>query len=271
MEAHTMKYRQTLVLLYACFLICYYIFYPYSTPALQNNLTSQENTVRVVSYNIHFGMGSWGNPNISEISHFLSSIQADIICLQEVDKFSIRSLFTNQPEILNESLSMQMTYKETTPIISGETGNLILSKFPIISVENIPLPSLKYPRNIQKVIVQTPTGPIRVLNTHLGLSEDIRQKQIKVLSNVISKDPLPTILAGDFNTSNLLEFQDLFSFLKDPAIIMNKHRVYTFKNSKYNSRIDYLLMSKNFLIDSYDVPKIELSDHYPVVVDIRHR
>lgn len=265
-----MKYKKLLIFLYLYLLMIYFLTNNTSASTFTLNLAPQKNALRVVSYNIHFGMNPLIKPNISKISKFLSTIDADIICLQEVDKFSIRSLFENQPKLLSESLSMNMVYKKTGNILLGETGNLILSKFPIISVEHIELPSLKYPRSTLKITIDTPYGIIKVINTHLGLSKVIREKQINILNKIISNDNLPTIVTGDFNTSDPSEFDHLFSQLKDSATITQKDHIQTFVNSKYNSRIDYILMPKDFYITFYDVPKIMLSDHYPVIVDVKH-
>lgn len=252
---------------------CYLIFLqlnPSFTPVFssQSFASPTKNSFRVVSYNIHFGISSNGKPGISIVSKFLNSINPDILCLQEVDKNTIRSLFFDQSSKLNEHLSMNMAYGKTDNVIPGTTGNMILSKFPIQSIENKVLPSWKYKRSALKATLLTPMGAVNVINTHLSLSKDVRKKQIEIIRDWILEDRLPTILAGDFNTSDINELEPLLLVLDDPAVIENKTHINTFENKKYNSRIDYVFIPKTYFVESYSVPAFHLSDHYPVIVDV---
>lgn len=244
--------------------------YPHSTPSLsyESFASTPKNSIRVVSYNIHFGASANGKPAISIISDFLSAVYPDILCLQEVDRNTIRSLFLDQTSKLNEDLSMEIAYGETDSLVPGTTGNLILSSFPILYVENKSLPSFKYKRSALLATVKTPIGNINVINTHLSLSKDVRKKQIDIIRDWILQSRLPTILAGDFNTNDINELEPLLLVLKDPAESENKAHITTFENKKYNSRIDYLLIPKTYFIKSYNVPRFHFSDHYPVIVDI---
>ncbi len=230
-----------------------------------NQLT---NEIKVVSYNIHFGTTRNLKPGISQITTFLSSLNSDIICLQEVDNSSARSLFLNHPQILQEKLSMEIYYYEGDDVALGKTGNLILSKYPILSKESIKLPSQKYMRIAQKVTLDTPMGNVQVINTHLGLSKKIRKQQIDTIVNWISDDSIPTIIAGDFNTDNPEELDKLLSQFNDTGLLMNKAHINTFEDKKYQSRIDYIFVSNIFKINAYEVSNFNHSDHFPILVDL---
>lgn len=256
------------------YVLCIYIIYLQLNPIFiptfldQSFASPSEDSIRIVSYNIHFGANTKGKPAISIFSKFLTKIQPDILCLQEVDQNTIRSLFLNQPNKLNENLSLQAAYGKTTNVPPGSTGNLILSKFPILSIENRTLPSGKYKRNALKATIKTSMGKINVINTHLSLSSEVRKKQIRIIKEWILESRIPTILAGDFNTSDMDELESLFSILKDPAIIKNKTHINTFKDDKYNARIDYVFIPKTYFVKSYMVPPFHFSDHFPVIVDV---
>lgn len=263
-----MKHR---FLLYLLFLYIIYVqLYPYSDPSFSYNgfTSTPNNSIRVVSYNIRFGASTNGKPAISIVSDFLSSISPDILCLQEVDRNTVRSLFLDQTSKINRDLSMEIAYGQTDNIMLGTTGNLILSTFPILFVENRELPSFKYKRSALMATVKTPMGNINVINTHLSLCKEVRKKQIEIIRDWILQNRLPTILAGDFNTANINELRPLLLILKDPAEVKNKTHVSTFENGKHNSRIDYILIPKTYFIKSYDVLRFHFSDHYPVMVDL---
>lgn len=263
-----MKYKVISYLL-CCYMIFSQLNSSYSSSFLNQSFASPaSNSIRVVSYNIHFGASKKGKPAISVVSKFLSLVNPDILCLQEVDQNTIRSLFLDQPTKLNKDLSMKIAYGITDSVIPGKTGNLVLSKFPILSVENKVLPSTRYKRSALKVTLKTPIGKVNVINTHLSLSKKTRQKQIEIIKAWILEDRLPAILAGDFNTTDMSELEPLLSFLNDPAIITNQTDIKTFKDHKYYARIDYIFVPKTYFVKSYMVPSFHFSDHYPVIVDI---
>lgn len=256
------------------YLLCCYMIFSQMNPDASSTFFNESfaspggNSIRVVSYNIHFGASKKGKPAISVVSRFLSLVDPDILCLQEVDQNTIRSLFLDQSTKLNKDLSMKIAYGITDNVILGKTGNLILSKFPILSVKNRVLPSSKYKRSALKVTLKTPIGKINVINTHLSLSRKERKKQIEIIKAWILEDRLPTILAGDFNTTDMTELKPLLYFLNDPADITNQTHLKTFKDHKYNARIDYIFVPKTYFIKSYGVSDFDFSDHYPVIVDI---
>lgn len=260
------KFAFHLLCLYMIFLQLDQTSIPVFSP--QTFASTSKNTIRVVSYNIHFGASANGKPGLSIISKFLASIKPDILCLQEVDKNTIRSLFLDQPHTLSKALSMKMAYGKADDIVPGTTGNLILSKFPILSTENKMLPSQKYKRSALKAILKTPMGKINVINTHLSLSKNVRKKQIEIIKDWILENRFPTILAGDFNTNDINELESLLLVLNDSATLENKTHISTFENSKYNSRIDYIFIPKTFSLKLYTVPAFHFSDHYPVIVDL---
>lgn len=227
-----------------------------------------DNTIRIVTYNIRFGFGSYGRPTISSISKLISSLNADIICLQEVDKTTLRSLFINQPKKLQKELSMYLAYGETEKVPPGKTGKLILSKYPISKVENIPLSSAKYSRTALRVTLDTPKGKLDVINIHLGLSKEVRFDQLNEINKALFPDSTPTILAGDFNITDTSELEPLLSEFIDTAVETKQSHLNTFENKNKKARIDYVLVEKNLIPKYYSIPKVKYSDHYPIIVDI---
>lgn len=99
-------------------------------------------SLRVMSYNIHHGATKDGEDSIEKIANLIREVNADIIGLQEVDRFTARSNFKDQIKLLADKTGMDYIFGETVNVATGITGNAILSRYPIISEDNFMLPSL---------------------------------------------------------------------------------------------------------------------------------
>ena len=58
--------------------------------------------MKFLSYNIQYGKGQKGKHNLYRVAEVIK--KADIVCLQEIEKFWQRSGFVNQAQILSEFL-----------------------------------------------------------------------------------------------------------------------------------------------------------------------
>src|SRR5215207_8577477 len=104
--------------------------------------------MRVVTYNIHFGVGIDGRSDLGRIAQTLEALEPDIVGLQEVDRhFSARSQFEDQPRWLSRRLGMRLAYGPALDLDPPaprrprrKFGNAILSRFPIVSRRNLLLP-----------------------------------------------------------------------------------------------------------------------------------
>ena len=139
--------------------------------------------MKFVTYNIHFGVGRDENANLDRIAEAIDG--ADVIALQEVERFWPRSGMIDQPLALGKRLpDYWWVYGPNIDLHSSETfpgeaagkrrqfGNMILAKRPILASENLPLPRLPgEPRSMRRgaleAIVGTPTGGLRIVSTHL--------------------------------------------------------------------------------------------------------
>ena len=66
------------------------------------------------------------------------------------------------------------------------------------------------------------------------------------------------IICGDFNEKNIY-----LNNFEDVSMKLNKDNIPTF----LNSRIDYCFEDTNLNITSYEVDKVYMSDHFPIIVD----
>jgi endonuclease/exonuclease/phosphatase family metal-dependent hydrolase len=161
--------------------------------------------MRVLSYNIHKGIGGTDRQYaLDRIISVIESQNPDLICLQEVDRRVKRSRHDDQPRLLAEQFrAAAHLYQLNVHLTEGGYGNLILSRWPFTTHHQI---SLRYretkPRGAQLVVVQTPEGPLHLVNWHLSLTGAMRRWQaLHLLGHklFLESSGLPTMIIGDTN------------------------------------------------------------------------
>ena len=161
-------------------------------------------TVRILSYNIHKGIGGRDRRyRLERIVEVIDHERPDLICLQEVDRNVRRSRFHDQPRLLARQFDAVSSYQMNVHLKSGGYGNLLLSRWPVVEKHHVSLRmKSKKPRGAQLAIIETPRGPLHLANWHLGLGERERQWQVHhLLSHRLFRQSahLPTLIIGDFN------------------------------------------------------------------------
>jgi endonuclease/exonuclease/phosphatase family metal-dependent hydrolase len=161
-----------------------------------------QDRIAIASYNIHSGIGLDRRRSSSRIARVLKELECDIYALQEVD---------NQPGEHEESMQLEyferalnMTAVPGLRIVrhTGEYGNAILTRLPVLSVRRHDLSHSWFePRGALDVQVEVKGQPLRVIATHLGLRRSERRAQWRALMMALAEAPeqLPTILLGDMN------------------------------------------------------------------------
>jgi endonuclease/exonuclease/phosphatase family metal-dependent hydrolase len=161
--------------------------------------------MRLMSYNIHKGIGGRDRRyRLERIIEVIEEANPDLICLQEVDRHVPRSHFDDQPRLLAERLKAAASaYQMNVHLQHGGYGNLILSRWSFRTKHHLSLRwKEKKPRGAQLVVVETPEGPLQLVNWHLGLSERERHWQVShLLEHHLFREgaELPTLIAGDYN------------------------------------------------------------------------
>ena len=165
--------------------------------------------MKVVTYNIQFGLGRDGRYDLSRIAAEVRD--ADIIALQEVDRHWQRSGCIDSPAVLashlpehhwvyGANLDMNASYRDASDRLVNrrrQFGTMIVSRLPIVSSRNHLLP--KYgtltQHSIQQgalevVIVTEHAGPVRFYSTHLShLSLETRLPQVEALLDIHLRAP----------------------------------------------------------------------------------
>ncbi|GDY09540.1 endonuclease [Planctomycetia bacterium] len=237
--------------------------------------------MRLVSYNIHKGIGGTDRRyDLDRIVDVLVALEADFLCLQEVTIDLPRTSRHDQADILTERFRpMFATFQQNVHWKVGGYGNLVLSRWPLLEHHRISLQfGQKKPRGAQLVVVETPSGLLRVTNWHLGLSEGERHWQThRLLSHPVfhSTAEHPTLMCGDFN--------DWRNTLGHTLLLPKGFTQATAPAGKFRSfpavmpvmSLDKVFHCEGITIESAHLVKTRearrASDHLPLVVDFRRR
>jgi endonuclease/exonuclease/phosphatase family metal-dependent hydrolase len=244
--------------------------------------SGSEIPLRVMTYNIRSGNG-----NLAGTVEAIRAQLPDIVGLQEVDvHWAARSNFVDQATALGEALGMQVRFARIYQLTGMQPGDpprefgvALLSRFPIVdwsnhvitrlsTQEQNPLPGPLPGFLAAKVDVRGTA--VRIFDTHLDYRADprVRQQQVTDMFAYIGDASVPTLLFGDLNAPpDAPEIQPLFERLHDtwPA---SAGPGLTDPADVPQKRIDYVLASKHFRVQSATVPVTLASDHRPVVVDL---
>ncbi len=243
-------------------------------PVLNVAPGEENRVVRIMTYNLHQGFNTDGALNIEALAEVIETSGADIIALQEVTRSYVTNGSLDMIAWLSQRLGYSYIWGPTDP---PQWGNALLSRYPILSAQNLPLPpdSLNLRRGFIDAVVDIGGGEIRLIATHfhhLGADSDIRQEQTQAILGVWAGDQ-STVILGDLNATpedpemQLLSaagFVETASFLGHPA-------PYTFYSPNPDRQLDYIWLTPDLLPLQIDIPQSLASDHLPVVVDIHLR
>lgn len=263
--------------------------------------------LRIACYNIAHGRGlaasNWEGgtaeerrTRLDQIADVLRALDADIVVLNEVDFDSSWSESTNQARYFARHAGYphwaeQRNLDFRVLIWKWRFGNAILSKYPIIHASVIDLPAYS---TVETFVAGQKRGvnctisvngdKLRILGVHLShRSEVVRARSAEMLIEIASSDSVPTIVAGDLNSSptgfansksdkklgNAVDLLDASSLFQrrpeqspvDPAEL-------TFRADQPKWIIDWILVPRNCHIVDYRVNSSTLSDHRPVVAKL---
>ncbi len=218
--------------------------------------------IKTMTYNIHRGINKENKLDLDRIAEVIQNSEAEIIALQEVERFSVRTRFQDQIEYIADKLAMHYAYGKSMQILNWQYGNAILSKYPIAEYEVYQLPSKGEQRTLLRAGLNVHGRRISFYTTHLGLDKDERDMQIQEIVKLISGDG-NYILSGDFN-SRVDKLGLILESSRDCADFADDVDKATFEGKGMSERIDYIFVSQDFDIIQYDVLDSDASDHYPV-------
>ena len=243
---------------------------------------SSDSSVRLVTFNVQRGEG-----NFPLVEATLKALRPDIVCLQE----SGRSRFPQQNGVGRDIAAR--TFPTWNARFAGDVTTL--SRFPVQSDH---VHFLSGTRRTLETVLQTPTGPLRVLNTHVSTnfpgdraptskldriallfttakpSAQARLRQLPALRNAVEKGDarVPLVLTGDFNTPPRGHFYEGLARigLEDAFSATGNGLGLSFPSRFPLLRIDFVWTRGARALKTF-VANESGADHRPLVADIEVR
>lgn len=210
--------------------------------------------------------------HLDKIIGFIDTIKPDIIGLIEVDSGSYRAGKCCQAHYIGEKLRynhvVQSKYRDNSivqrvPVLKQQCNALLTNK------EIISSHSFYFDEGIKRLVIQVELEDVMIFIVHLSLKFRHRQHQLQRLHGLIQKVDKHVIVAGDFNTfwgSRELELFLSATKLKN-ANLTNRP---SHPSHSPHRQLDFILHSPGLKADNFNIPRIRLSDHSPLVCDFSY-
>ena len=245
--------------------------------------------VRLVTFNIHHGVGEDGRHDLPRLATVLAATDADVICLQEVDRhFGDRSEGVDQALLLSRALDMQLAWgpaideprPEGPP---GQYGNALLSRLPILVSDVHPLPGTGEPRTALRTMLELDGATLWVTTTHLTAETAAeRAAQVAAVAGLHSEPMAAGVVVGDFNAkpgaAELAGLRERFTDAWPAAESREDQAGWRFWHHDEgdthpahapNRRIDQVWLTGPVTVTAAHVADgAGASDHLPLVVDL---
>lgn len=222
--------------------------------------------LRVLSWNIHGGVGPDRRYDLGRIVDLVARHDPDVIAFQEIDSRG-RTGETAPLAVLREALGEHAAEGRTIVAPDGHYGHAVISRYPLAEtgVTDLSFRS-REPRCAIATHLETPHGRVRLVTAHLGLGIRERRMQSAVLAALARPHGLPSIVMGDFN--------DWFSFgwvrRRLRAVLSSRTMHRTFPAARPLFRLDRIYCGGPASIHRSwtDARARKISDHLPIIADI---
>jgi endonuclease/exonuclease/phosphatase family metal-dependent hydrolase len=242
--------------------------------------------MRFLLYNIRYATGTGAafhlpvpgagylrnNPRVLDgITRFIKAADPDIVGLIEVDTGSIRTGRVNQAEVIAESLGHYSTYQckygtnslnTLVPIVNKQANAFLAA--PRVEGERFHY----FDTGIKRLIIELELDDLCVFLVHLSLKFRHRQSQLRNLFELVREARKPVIVAGDFNT--FWGEHEMALFMEAAGLkSANRDRLPSYPARRPRMELDFILHTRDIIVDSFAVANVTFSDHRPLICDFR--
>lgn len=252
---------------------------------------SEQQTVRLMSYNTHSLAGFRGQKNKleTEFQQFLDKNKPDILLCQESNR------------VVTKYLADSLQFYYTANTSKKAVGTSIISRFPILNSKhqrfyksgnsytwadiNIHGKTIRFfSLHLQSNAISVQTKKlakdtnlkkrktwfhIRRIFALYRMTAQQRTAQATEVKQFAQKSPFPVVFCGDFNDPPLSNTYHILAENKiDSFTERGGGTGATYPGMSLNLRIDYILVPNSFKVLNHEVLKVPFSDHYPVMADI---
>ncbi len=228
---------------------------------------------RVMTYNIHMGFDMEGDLGLEAIAQEIEAQQPDIVGLQEASRGWVINGSVDNLTWLSRRLDMPYIFH---PVTDPSFGNVVLSRYPIIDYEFIPLPPDDLPLARGMIHAEIDVGmdePLNLFVTHYhhrSADSDIRVVQSEAAIAALPTDGM-VIFMGDLNAKPgspemiLLEEFGLAEVIESAGITPG----YTSSSIDPVQRIDYIWLSPDLQAENVTITTAPASDHLGVAATVK--
>lgn len=235
--------------------------------------------LRVMSYNIHVGVGMDKKLDLARIAEVIKRHRADIVGLQEVDRGVERTGRVDEIRELARLTGMDYAFAHNLDYQGGQYGVAVLSRFPILAIDHQRFANRRERerRGFIRVEVEVEGRRLNFVTTHLDYQLlDGRIFETEQLLKALEDVRGPVIVAGDFNEEppgGAYEMMLKAGFADGwtGAGSQDSTAGLTYPADKPAKRIDYIFY-RNLGEDvqaAASVPDTLASDHRPLVVTLK--
>lgn len=230
--------------------------------------------MRLMTYNIQSGRDAYKVLDLTKCENTIREYNPDILALNEVRMKTLDVGDTEQAKVLSENLGMNYYFAKAIDYNGGEYGIALLSKFPIVSAQGIPVPQLPMEKRenryedrvLLKAELDVDGKRVFVFVSHFGLSNAERESATGLFETEIAKIKDPAIFMGDLNMTPedalVKKIKAYVNDLSENETFMTHHTL------TLEDRIDYIFASSHFACEKIFSPFSTASDHLPIVADV---
>ena len=229
--------------------------------------TRPSNMLRVMTWNIHGGIGPDRQFSLARITETIDRHNPDVVALQEVDSRRGAAGARSPFELLREAVGEHGIEAKSISTADGDYGQMLVSRRPFNATEIHDITHAdREPRRAIETEVHCGSGRLRVVATHFGLSLAERRTQARRLVAIARRHDVATVMLGDFN--DWFWPGSLRDALKHELPGRTRHA--TFPSWCPVLRLDRIFCwPPNILKRSFvDRGARRASDHLPVIADI---
>jgi endonuclease/exonuclease/phosphatase family metal-dependent hydrolase len=240
--------------------------------------TGVAKTLRVMTYNIHVGVGMDKKLDLARIAKVINEQRPDLVGLQEVDRGVERTQRVDEIVELAKLTKMDYAFAFNLKYQGGQYGVAVLSRFPIRATDHRLYKNIREAERRGFIRAELKIGRqiVNFVTTHLDYQyEDGRVFETDQLLAGLKDVKGPLIVVGDFNEVPsgaahklmLAEFDDAW------ALAHPNDEGFSYPADKPAKRIDYIFTRQSDGVKAKRVWIVETlaSDHVPVVADLEMR
>ncbi len=228
---------------------------------------AEGSSLRVMTYNIHQGFDLSGRPGLEGVAEAIEAEQAQIVGLQEVPRGWVVNGSVDALSWLAQRLGMHAAWG---PAADPFWGNAILSRYPIVRVENAPMPDnadILFDRAYLVVTIEVGGKQLQVVATHLHHVQRERQHRLPQVRALIEGVDWsrPTILLGDLNAQP--QHEELRLLLR-AGLATSERPIPTYPSDRARRQLDYVLVTPHFALSEATAIRTTASDHRPLAATL---